>query len=174
MRTTVSPVRNADWRFLLPAPNGEAFGHLLLLGGTPQLQATLLELGVARRVSRSVRAGDTADALVILAGAGGPIDLAIEQLEAHGVLYWEVDRRTAGDLTLTPARAMRRLAEHGLTPDLAYWVKPGFPDRHMYVPVDSPGAVTWYLDTLYRAKGLPRRLFGAALRLLAHHADGIA
>ena len=68
---------------------------------------------------------------------------------------------------MTPARAERELEAAQLTPTGAYWVKPGFPRRHMYLPLSAPGAFRWYLDTLYRTPTMLRRLVKSAARALA-------
>ena len=60
--------RDADWRFLLPGL-GRPIEHMLLLGGTRELEATVLELGVAQRVSSHIDPGDRYDAAIILSDA---------------------------------------------------------------------------------------------------------
>jgi aminoglycoside phosphotransferase (APT) family kinase protein len=88
-------------------------------------------------------------------------------MDAGDVLYWEIDRRLPGQLALTPARAFERVRRLGLAPAAAYWVKPGFPDRKMYLPLDSPDALRWYLDTLYRSESVGRRLLKYVFRAVA-------
>jgi hypothetical protein len=166
--------RLIDWRFLLPVPRGGAFEHLILLGGSPAIVETVLELGVARRVSTAPAGDDEADAVVILAGATGSVNDAVRALRQDGVLYWEVDRRTPHQLSLTPARAMNRLARRGLTATAAYWVKPGFPERQMFLPLGATGAFRWYLNTLYRSTSRARRAVKAGLRAVATSSRGLA
>jgi hypothetical protein len=143
----------------------------VLLGGSAELEATILDLGVARRVSRRLRPGEGADAVIVLAGATESLDTIASHLDHNGVLYWEVDRRAPGQLAITPARAQRRLKRLGLNPAAAYWVKPGFPQRQMFLPLGATGAFRWYLDTLYRSTTRARRVAKAAFRVLAA-ADG--
>jgi aminoglycoside phosphotransferase (APT) family kinase protein len=164
--TCAAAGREADWRFLLPAPSGGSFEHLLLLGGSAALARTVLDLGVARHVSRTIDAAGVADAVVVLAGARESIDGAVRSLRQDGALYWEIDRRVARQLPLTPARAISRLRRSGVVASAAYWVKPGFPQRQMYLPVGAAGAFRWYLDTLYRSTSVPRRILKAGLHAL--------
>jgi GT2 family glycosyltransferase len=164
--------RDADWRFLLPAL-GRPIAHMLLLGGTPELAATVVELGVAQRVSSRIEPDDRYDAAIILAGAQPALAEIAEHLTEDGALYWEIDRRTRGNLLMTPARAERALKALTLTPTGAYWVKPGFPSRHMYLPLGAPGAFRWYLDTLFRTPTLLRRLVKSAARALSSAFDSL-
>lgn len=164
--------RDADWRFLLP-DLGRPIENMLLVGGAPELTATVLELGIARRVSSDLAAGDRYDAAIILAGARQTIAEISNQLTDDAVLYWEVDRRMPGKAMMTPARAEREIAAHQLTTTGQFWVKPGFPRRHMYLPLGAPGAFRWYLDTLYRTPTIARRLVKAATRAMASAFDGI-
>lgn len=166
--------RQIDWRFLLPQPEGHPFEHLALMGGSTEIEASILDLGVAQRVSRRLRHGDRADALIVLAGATESLDTAARHLDHNGVLYWEVDRRVPGQFGMTPARALRRVKQHGLNPAAAYWVKPGFPARQMYLPLQAGRAFRWYLDTLYRTPTCRRRMVGTALRALAAAGRGLA
>ena len=77
--------RQVDWHLLLPQ-SGRPFNHLVLLGGSPALENTILDLGIARRVSHEPSEGGEADAVVILAGATGCVDTAVDQLTEEGVL----------------------------------------------------------------------------------------
>lgn len=151
------PARSTDWRFLLPAPLRMPMRRLIVFGISPELEATLATIraqGIASEVVGNPSDAVTGDAVVALAGtAADPEELAAH-VDENGALYWEIDRRTPGGFGLTPARAFDRLAAQGLTPTAAYWVKPGFPERQMYLPVASAGAFRWYLNTLY---GSPTR-----------------
>ena len=158
--------RQVDWHLLLPQA-GRPFNHLVLLGGTPAIERTILELGIARRVSHEPARGIEADAVVILAGATGAVETAAAQLAEDGVLYWEIDRRTREHLATTPARALNRIKALGLTSTGSYWVKPGFPNRNMYMPLNAADACRWYLDTLFRTPTLVRRAFKAVARFAA-------
>jgi GT2 family glycosyltransferase len=164
--------RDADWRFLLPAL-GRRIEHMLLLGGTSDLAATVLDLGVAQRVSTAVEAGHRYDAAIILSGARPALADIAEHLSDDAALYWEIDRRTRENLFMTPARAERELEPFQLTPTGTYWVKPGFPRRHMYLPLGAPGAFRWYLDTLFRTPTMLRRLVKSAARALASAFNGL-
>lgn len=154
----------ADWRFLLPSMPPAGFQHLLLAGGPSELPGIVLDLGIAQQVSTSASAGDEFDAVVVLADASSRGMELAAYMAPDSVLYWEVDRRHRGLRSLTPHRACERLQQTGLTPGAAYWVKPWFPDRQMYLPLDAACAFQWYLDTLCRARTRPRRILKFAVR----------
>jgi hypothetical protein len=162
----VISLRRADWRFLLPV-RADGFEHLVLVGGPAGLAERLQAAGLARRVSRGPVAARSADALVILADAQVAIDAARPALRSGGVLYLEVDRRRPGRLALTPALVASRLTEAGLSPLETYWVKPGFESAEMFLPLGAPGALEWYLDTIFMAASPLRRVLEPALRALA-------
>jgi hypothetical protein len=120
------------------------FKHLVLLGGSPDLQQLVLQAGLARSVSTVLPAGCSADALVRLHDAGTPLTRAVQCLAPGGVLYYEVDRRRDGLLQL-PQRAARMLRRAGFTVSGVYWVTPNFRRRQAYIPLDHPRALLWYL-----------------------------
>lgn len=157
----------ADWRFFLPAGGSDRpCEHLVIVGGSAETAETARDLCIARRITTRGNPADPADAVVILAGADESLEQMGSQLRDGGVLYWEIDRRRRGQRAVTPARAMRRVRRLGLQPAGTYWVKPGFPDRDMYLPLGASGALQWYLDSLYRATTAPRRALKRALGAL--------
>jgi hypothetical protein len=159
--------RQIDWRFLLPRPQGDTFEHLILLGGSDDARRSILELGVARRVSNTPRPDDRADAVIGLAGREALLEDATQALGDNGVLYWEIDRRRPSDFSRSPSRMQRQLRRTGMTVCASYWVKPGFPDRQMYVPLQCRGALHWYLETLFRSRTWRRRIGRAVLTAAA-------
>jgi aminoglycoside phosphotransferase (APT) family kinase protein len=148
----------ADWRFLLPAPAGTAFEHLVILGGPPELPGLLLEAGSAARVTPTVPAGGGVDALAILAGARVRFEQAVRCLRPNGVLYLEIDRRASGNRGLTPGRLRRRLSQCGLSPTGLYWVIPSFAEARRFLPLDHPAVVDWFFETRFVADSPFRRL----------------
>jgi hypothetical protein len=158
--------RLPEWYFLLPAAERGRLDRLILYGASADLEAALRQLRIADQVDTTIGPAP-GDAVIALAGAAVPIESLARRVGDGGVLYWEVDRRLPGQLRLTPRRAYAMLAAQGLTPTAAYWVKPGFPDRHMYLPIASAAAFRWYLDTLYRSPSLMRRMLGRVLRAVA-------
>ena len=164
--------RQVDWHLLLPQA-GRPFNHLLLLGGSQAIEETIIGLGIARRVSHEPERGIEADAVVILAGTTGNVDAAVGQLAEDGVLYWEIDRRMREHMATTPARALSRIKALGLTSTGSYWVKPGFPNRNMYMPLNAAGACRWYLDTLFRTPTLVRRAVKAVAQFAASLFNGM-
>ena len=161
------PLRRADWRFLLPAPSEGAYRHLVLLGGSDELGDRLLEAGFARRVSRRLGGPRSADLVVVLHDARVDLVAAARTVSEGGAFYVEVDRRSAASLTLSPARAERLLRSAGLTTLGVHWAIPGFSNTRRYIPLDSPAALRWYLDTLHTSGSALGLLAGAVVGTLA-------
>jgi hypothetical protein len=145
------PLRRADWRFLLPAPPGGRFDHLVLLGGPDALVARLEQIGVARRVSRQLPTSPSADAVVALRDDRWQPGAVAKALVSGGVFYGEVDRRRTGTWALSPGRAGRMLRRAGLVPVALHWAIPEFESCRRLLPLDSDAALAWYFDTLHTA-----------------------
>lgn len=165
-------LRRADWRFLLPAPPAGGFAHMALLGGPSGLAERLIEIGLARHVSRALPGDRSADAVVALHDARVPLAAAAASLAPGGSLYYEIDRRRPAHLTDTPARARVSLLAAGLRPTGCYWAAPAFEGCKRYLPLDEPGALRWYLGTLYAAGTPLHQLVGLAMRALASAGSG--
>jgi hypothetical protein len=165
--STVAPLasgRRADWRFLLPSAEG-FFQHLVIQGGSEQLARQIAETGMAGDVSAGLPTRPTADAVVVLAEAQPDYGAIAERLVTGGVLYLEVDRRSAPTAALAPQRVERALRRAGLTPTGLYWAAPDFRRCKRYIPLDRPEAFQWYLSTLYRAGTPLFRFLEIGLRL---------
>lgn len=158
-------LRRADWRFLLPRPPEGSFRHLVLLGGPPGLRERLIEVGFARRVSTSIPADRSADAVVVLYDAQVALDEAIACLVPQGMFYCEIDRRSAATFALTPRRMQRSLKALGLSTIGLYWVAPNFTACKRYIPLDTSGALRWYFDTLYYPGTFTDHLLERGVRL---------
>ena len=161
--------RDIDWRFILPNPSGEPFEHVVLLGGSQAIEQTILDLGVARHVSHTMTTGVPADAVIGLAGTNASLSAAAQTLTENGVLYWEIDRRTPSGFLMTPARLKQQLTRLGLSGSTSYWVSRDFTQRLMYLPLNCNGALTWYLDTLFRKRTWGRRVIHAVLDATARY-----
>jgi hypothetical protein len=157
-------LRRADWRFLMPQAPGGTFEQLVVLGGPPALARHIQELGLARRVCGVLPAAGQIDALVILHDAEVQLRTAIGYLKPGGVLYMEVDRRSARRRAITPARTRRRLRAAGMSPIGTYWVTPDFATSQRYLPLDAKGALAWYIANHYTASSLKRRLAEGGLQ----------
>ena len=143
-------LRRADWRFLLPAPVGDKFRHMVVLGGPSGLAARLVEIGAAARVSTRVPVRDSADALVLLADSRTTLAATAQCLAPEGVLYWEVEHR--GLSTLRGAGWIeRQLRRTGLQSVGLYWVSPDFAEARRYLPLDHDAAVEWFFATQFIA-----------------------
>jgi hypothetical protein len=177
MATAVLPrasAREADWRFLLPQSDAGMFEHMLLAGGSPDLGAYVAGLGIARRVSQGPGGGPAADVVVLLSDADVSLDELAPHIAESACVYIEVDRRAPGRHLLTPRRLTRALEAHGFDATGAYWVKPGFPRRDMYLPFGRKGALRWYLETEYRATSPARRVLKKAMYALAQREGAFA
>ena len=144
-----APLRVTDWRFLLPHPPDGQFQHLIVLGGTDALTERVLELGLARRVSATLPPARSADAAVVLHRSHTGLREIARALAPGGVLYYEVDRRSRGYRATAPARLRRELREADLSAVAMYAVTPDFIEPRMYLPLDVPGALRWYVETRY-------------------------
>lgn len=147
-------LRRFDGRFLLPPPPEGGFAHLVLLGGPPGLAAAIEEAGIARRVSTTLPAGPSADALAVLQGSGVPPEEAARCLAPGGCAWLELEswRMPRGS----------RLRVTGV-----YAVHPGF-DRHAaYIPLDHPAALRWFAETLQPAWTCAKRLRREGIRALS-------
>lgn len=161
-QATLATLRHLDWRFLLPQPSGGQFEHLLLLGGPADLADRVIDLGLARRVSRDLdprRRVDTADAVVVLHDAGVSLDEAISALRPGGALYYEADRRLSDFVRFSLDGLRRRLEQRGLSMTGVYWVRPDFVRPQIYLPLDLPQVLRWYIDSLFVATTPARRIF---------------
>lgn len=160
-------LRNADWRFLLPAHPDKIFEHLVLPEGSPDLARLIIEEGIARRVSCNIPQGRDADAVIITSYARVALGEAISCLKPGGALYYEVQRRSFKSLALTPHRVRKSLRGLGLSPTATYWVRPDFANYKIYLPLDARWAIDWYLNTHFIAATPASRLLEPFLRILA-------
>lgn len=140
-------IRRLDGRFLMPSPPEGGWGHLVVLGGPPGIAEAARAAGIARRVSETVPAEETADALFALAGATRDPETAARCLAPGGCAWIE------------PASRRWRPRGERLRVTGVYAALP-----EAYVPLDHPGARRWYARTLQPAwtagKALRRTLGG--------------
>lgn len=165
-------LRSLDWRHLLPAPAGERFRRLVILGGTPEQAALALESGLADSVSLYL-GGAAADAVIVLDGAMPEVADVARAVVDDGVLYWAVDRRARGQRLRTPGRLRRALRQHGLVASATYLLTPDARSPHMYLPLDAPGPLSWFLRTLFLMDTPMKRCAGWTLGQLAGSAAGL-
>jgi hypothetical protein len=158
---------STDWRLLLPNRPRGGFDHLALLGADAALGAPerIVRLGLARRVDRHLPRDHPADAIVALAGARFSPGDPDFRLSPGGALYWEIEERPGSRLGLAQAR--RALRDAGLTTAATYLIQLTPGHGRVYLPLEAPAALSWYLGTLYVAGTPGQRLRTAALRALA-------
>ncbi|HEX8940904.1 MAG TPA: phosphotransferase [Candidatus Limnocylindrales bacterium] len=161
-----STIRRLDWRFLLPAPEGGAFEHLLLGREDPDLADLVREAGVARRVSAGNGVTGPFDVAVLLAGSHLTIEDLRHRLRPGAPVYLEIDRRRPGLRQGGPGRLGARLAAVGLGATTPYWAVAGFRGTRAYLPIGSKAAVRWYVSHQLTARTAARRLLRAALTSL--------
>lgn len=146
-----TPLRRADWRFLLPVSPTGAYEHLVLLGGPAGLADRLHEAGVARRISPKLPRDRSADAVIVLADSGVAPARAAQGVADGGVYYCEIDRRRPARWHWTAGYVRRALERAGLTAIGEYWTVPDFEHARRYLPLDSAGILGWYFSTLQTA-----------------------
>lgn len=157
----------ADWRFLIAPPAGGVFRRLVLVGGPPGLAEFLVESGVAREVVREPSSDRSADAVVVLDGAGVSLEEAARSLAGGGALYYEARRAGWDRFAGGPGRMRRSLRRVGLSLTGLYWVRPDFVSRAVYLPLDRPAGIAWYMRTIHSTPGAFSRRRAEALRLLS-------
>jgi hypothetical protein len=133
----------------------------VILGGPPRLAEAAAGAGLARRVSTGIQPEGSADALFVFHGD----DTASVDPEEEGRC---LAPGGCGWFELASRRQMPRgdrLRTTGL-----YAVLPGFERPEAYVPLDPPGALRWYTETLLADWTLGKTLRRVGLRLLGEAA----
>lgn len=149
--------RRLDWRFLLPAVDDQPFTSLRLLSGDGTVANELMELGVARTVVLGAHGGERVDAVVSLSGSPAEMLIAVATLRPGGIFYCEIDRARLRHARWSPSRLSRRLRSAGLV-TAAYWRRRQGERDTLFLPLDVPAAVPWYLRELADDRGARRRL----------------
>lgn len=167
-------VRRLDWHALLPRRTGPPAEHWLLLGAGPELSRLVVQLGLAGSAAIAPDDAEPADVVALLHGASEPLERAIAALGPGGYLYWEVDRTSLRTVDLTPGRARRRLRAAGITPLAIYWVGPGWSRATRYLPIDPPGPLAWYLETMAVPTGPVSSALRRILRVIVRHPSILA
>ena len=165
-------LRALDWRFLLPAPAGGAFEHLVLLGGTPVAVRDAIDSGVALHATCEAPRTERADVVVCLRSAVGRLDDALRSLRPGGMLYVETGRDV--NRAFRPAAVRRMLRQSGLSETGLYWCRPDDAHRDAYVPLDHAGALRWYLATVHGTSSSRAALGRAALHVLARSPETLS
>jgi len=140
-----APLRETDWRFLLPNPAGGAWNHVVLLGGSAELAGLLLEAGIAKKVSADIPGEPGADALIVLREHARDLERALTCLSPSGAVYVEI----AGWVPWVRRRAerIRRILKNaGLNRVRTYRIHPRLSRREAYVPLDAAGPVGWFSE----------------------------
>jgi hypothetical protein len=156
--------RRLDWRFLLPVANDAPVDRLRLLGGDASTGELIVECGVAGTVVTAADDGPV-DAVVALRGEPQDIERMLSTLRPGGVFYCEVDRASRRTIGWSASRLDRRLRRAGFRTTV-YWRRRRGGHDNLFLPLDAPGAVPWYLREVMDDRGLVRGLAGTMLRLL--------
>jgi hypothetical protein len=157
--------RRLDWRFLLPVADDDAFDSLRLLSDDPALADQITGAGLARTVLIGTQGAARVDAVVSLSGSPAELARALATLRPGGVVYAEIDRARRDWRGWSPARLRRRLARSGLV-TAGYWRRRRGAYDSLFLPLDVPGAVPWYLRELVDDRAASRRIVQLALAVL--------
>jgi hypothetical protein len=156
--------RRLDWRFLLPTVDDAPLERLRLLGGDARTAELVVEAGVAGTVVTAPDDGPV-DAVISLSGEVEDLGPLLTTLRPGGVLYCEVDRASRRTIGWSAPRLDRRLRRAGFR-TAVYWRRRRRGHDNLFLPLDAPGAVPWYLREVIDDRGLVRRLARSTLRLL--------
>jgi hypothetical protein len=162
---TEVPIRQLDWRFLLPEPEPErrTFRDLVIFGGPAGMAARATEIGVADTV-RAEESREPAELVVVLDGAGPSAGEVASRLRPGGVSYWELGRTHAGAWFRSPARFCATLRRAGLEPIAIHACIPDFRSCKLLLPIDIPQALSWYLTSLFPMDTFARRMLALGLQ----------
>ena len=165
MTTGAQPagIKALDWRFLLPTPAEGRFSRLVLAGASDAVAGLVEDSGIADEVDRNLDGRGQANAVACLGGTPD-VGRALATLADGGVLYLELDRRLGRN---SLARTVRQLMDRGVRMPTLYWAHPGFKHAHVYLPLQSPGAVDWYFETLFVVTTARARLLTKPVRAAA-------
>jgi hypothetical protein len=167
VQSTRSLANRADWRFLLPTSSG-VFEHLVLLGGSPPLRAWLEDTGVIKICSTVLPTQPCADVVAVLNGARFEPQEVAASLKPTGVLYWEFSRITRHSSGFSFRRAIQGLRSAGLTVVGTYAVAPSFSRPQMFLPLEVPRSLEWYIQSQYVAATARQRILEQAVTLLTN------
>jgi len=149
LATTSLPLRRMDWRFMLPGSCSGRIRKLVLLGGPAGLGERILETGFAETVVGALPRNPTADAVVVLEGPQPRAADIMKALLPGGVVYWEVSRRRGGLWRSSPGRLRRELRAAGATIEGVFAALPNLRNPRALVPMEEPGALAWFVRTLF-------------------------
>lgn len=140
----------ADWRFLLPMPEGGRFARLVLLGAPDDLQDHITGICPADEVTTRLPDDGSASAVVVLPGARVTALELARATAGGGSVYVQGRWGARHPLGGTARSVAGALSREGLTPTGVYalGMHAGLPSR--FVPIDEPGALQWFLRHLYR------------------------
>jgi hypothetical protein len=157
-------MRRLDWRFLLPNDHDAPLGRLRLLGGDACTAQLIVDCGLADTVVTETDDGPV-DAVVSLGSEPRDVQRLLSTLRPGGVIYCEVDRASRRMIGWSASRLNRRLRRAGFRTTV-YWRRRRGDHDNLFLPLDAPGAVPWYLREVIDDRGLLRGLARAMLRLL--------
>ena len=150
MESAVATLHSVDFRFLLPSNRPGPFEHVVLLGGMPGTAERLLETGTALLVSRSTEVQPGADAVIVFGREQPDLRDIARCLQPGGVLYFHMRHIPSLSGQARTRRLYHALAEVGLVLVATYGVRPDFISPRVYIPLEAPGALLWYLRTLHQ------------------------
>ncbi len=130
---------------------------MVLLNAPSRLAECVRETGLAEDVKSELPRTRSADAIIVLDGAQAVLGDLAGRLVPGGVVYVEVDPRSSWYAASIPDQVGRGLLSLGLTPVGTYLTSRDPARRHVYLPLDSRGALKWFSQTFVVARSPARR-----------------
>jgi len=165
-RDTAAALRRIDWRFLLPALDRE-LERIAILGAGPAVMRRAQETSLATTISTVLdgRDGGILDVVALLNGAPERFDLeqAAESLRPGGILYLEVTLPASPAALFGLRHQLGRLRQAGLTPVTVYGVRPSFETAKIFLPVQRPEILGWYMRHVHTPWSARGRIYETAL-----------
>ncbi len=146
--------RQLDWRFLLPATSAP-LETLRIISDDPTISQRILDIGLSTSV---VTGGfDLVDAAVVLTGRPHDVIDAVQKVRPGGVFYGEIEPTGAHAIRWSPANLCRSLTRAGADDPAVYWRRRRHGANVLFLPLDVPGALPWYLREAMDDRAATRR-----------------
>ncbi len=122
-----------------------------------------MDAGFAGAYTCDLTEETSADVIVVLDGADVDLQRVMKCLKPRGVLYYEWSRLQKATIRVTPSHMRSSLERAGYTVHGIYAVSPTFKTAALYLPLDAPHALEWYVRSSYAGSGIKQRLYEGLL-----------